>query len=223
MRSLTNTIRCLETSARSVLLVVSVLTLATAAGFAGSPGSETIHANYSQNENTIGLTLIVYGYSTSSDLALLSSAFKEGRDQGLATALSKTKAAGQCTIEGSAGYDVAFIQMVPTPSGRRITFIANRPHRFEETEPPALSQAFDLAVGQFDLNDTDPAKSTGFLYPASRLIVDEDGESHYDLAGNPLVLINILDSNETTVSAEPRVAVATGPDVGKDHSRSNAH
>jgi hypothetical protein len=39
----------------------------------------------------------------------------------------------------------------------RITFFANRPHPLDESDPLNASESFDLAVGQFDLNDTDPA------------------------------------------------------------------
>ena len=51
-------------------------------------------------------------------------------------------------------------------------------------------------MGQFDLNDTDPAKSTGFLYPASKLAVDNQGQPHYDLAGNPLLLVNVIETRQ---------------------------
>jgi hypothetical protein len=55
-----------------------------------------------------------------------------------------------------------------------------------------------LAIGQFSLNDTDPAKSTGFLYPASKLVTDPQGEFHHDLAGTPWALMNLLDSPQTS-------------------------
>jgi hypothetical protein len=206
-----------------ILMLLGTFTLAPTLGFAGSPPSETIQATYSQAGDTIGVTLVVYNYSTASELQLLSLAFQQGQDRELAAALSKTRAAGQCTITGALGYDVAFIQMVLTPTGRRITFIASRPHPFNEADPPATPQSFDLAVGQFDLNDTDPAKSTGFLYPASKLVIDEQGESHYDLAGIPWALGNVLDSNGTPPLTEPRVADAAGLDLGKDLSPPGGH
>ena len=131
---------------------------------------ETIQATYSQAGNTIGVTLIVYNYSTPSDLQTLSQAFQKGQDRELATALSITKAVGHCSITGALSYDVDFIQMVPTPTGRQIIFITSRPHPVDESGPPGAPQSYDLAVGQFDLNDTDPAKSTGFLFPASKLV-----------------------------------------------------
>jgi hypothetical protein len=202
---------------------VGTFTLATALGFASSPNPETIQATYSQAGNTIAVTLVVYNYSTSSDLQVLSLAFQEGQDRGLATALSRTKAVGQCSIAGALSYDVAFIQTVLTPTGRRITFITSRPHPLDEADPPASTQPFDLAVGQFDLNNADPAKSTGFLYPASKLVIDEQGEFHYDLAGSPWPLVNVLDSNGTAPSTESRVAEAAGPDPGKDHPPSSGH
>ena len=141
----------------------------------------------------------------------------------MATALSKTKAVGRCLISGSLGYDVAFIQMVLTPTGRQIIFIASRPHPTDVSDPPAMSPSFDLAIGQFDLNDADPAKSSGFLFPASKLVSDEQGAFHYDLTGVPWALVNVFDSNGTPPIAESRVADTTGPGLGKDRLLSGGH
>jgi hypothetical protein len=168
--------------------------LGSAPGLSSDLKPESIQATYSQAGSTIAVTLVIYNYSTPSDLQVLSLAFQEGQDRGLATALSKTKAVGHCSISGTLSYDVSFIQMVLIPTGRRITFITSRPHPFDETDPAQASQTFDLAIGQFDLNDADPAKSTGFFYPASKLVVDPQGEFHYDLAGNPWALVNVLDT-----------------------------
>jgi len=193
------------------LLLVGILAVGTTSGFARSPSFETIRATYSQAGNTIGVTLIVYNYSTSADLQVLSLAFQEGQDRELATALSKTKAVGLCTITGDVSFDVAFIQMVVTPTGRQITFIANRPLQSDEVNPSSDSQSFDLMVGQFDMNDADNSKSTGFLYAASRLVVDEQGKFHYDLAGIPWSLVKVLDSNWAPALAEREAPDATGP------------
>jgi hypothetical protein len=142
----------------------------------------------------ISVTLTIDGYSNLADMQTLSQAFEEGQDQALVLALSKTKAVGHCSISGALSYEVAFIQMVVTPTGRQITFITNRPLQAGGASPDTPSQSFDLAVGQFNLNDTDNTKSTGFLYPASKLVIDEKGEFHYDLTGTPWSLVNILDS-----------------------------
>jgi hypothetical protein len=192
-------------------MLVATIGLATTLGFARSPGIETIRATYAQAGNVIGVTLVVYNYSTSADLQVLSLAFQEGQDRELAAALSKTKAVGHCTITGDPGFEVAFIQVVLTPTGRQITFIANRPLQSDEVNPSSDSRSFDLMVGEFDMNDTDNTKSTGFLYPASRLVVDEQGESRYDLAGIPWSLVKVLDSNWALALAERGAPDATGP------------
>jgi hypothetical protein len=158
----------------------------------------------------VRVTLTVYNYSTSADLQVLSLAFQRGHDRELATALSKTKAAGLCSITGGLSFDVAFIQMVTTPTGRQITFIANRPLQPDEVNPSSDSQSFDLLVGQLDMNDADNTKSTGFLYRASRLVIDEQGEFHYDLAGSPWSMVNVLDSNWAPAQAGHEAPAATG-------------
>ncbi len=193
------------------MLLAGLLAFATTSAFSSSPASEKIQATYAKDGNAVRITLIVYNYTTSADLQVLSQAFQEGQDRELAAVLSKTKAAGLCSIAGDPGFDVAFIQMVQTPTGREIIFIANRPLQPDEANPSPDSQFFDLLVGQFDIIDTDNTKSTGFLYPASRLVMDEQGNFHYDLAGNLSSLINVLDSNWGPASARREAPDATGP------------
>lgn len=223
MGLLTSSFRCVRNSVSPTPMWVAIVALATTLGFANTPNQETVQATLFQAGNTIGVTLIVYNYSPSSDLQVLSQAFQAGQDRELATALSKTKAVGRCLISGSLGYDVAFIQMVLTPTGRQIIFIASRPHPTDVSDPPAMSPSFDLAIGQFDLNDADPAKSSGFLFPASKLVSDEQGAFHYDLTGVPWALVNVFDSNGTPPIAESRVADTTGPGLGKDRLLSGGH
>jgi len=211
MGTLTSTNRCLRNSVLPILALVGAFTLAATRGFAASPSFEKIRATYAQAGNTIGVTLIVYNYTTSADLELLSLAFQQGQDRQLAAALSKTKAAGHCSIAGDPIFDVAFIQMVVTPTGREITFIANRPLQSDEVSSDPDSQSFDLMVGQFEINDTDNTKSTGFLYLASRLVVDEQGAFHYDLAGSPWSLVNVLDSNWAPALTARQAPDANGP------------
>jgi hypothetical protein len=61
------------------------------------------------------------------------------------------------------------------------------------------------------LNDTDNTRSTGFLYPASKLVLDDQGVFHYDLAASPWSLANILDSNWAPALAEDRTRDAILP------------
>lgn len=223
MGPLTGTNRCVRRSTSPFVIMAAGLTLAIAPGFAHALNPETIRATYSQAGNTVDVTLVVYNYSTPSDLQVLSQAYKQGQDRELAIALSKTKAVGRCVIAGGAGYDVAFIQVLLTPTGRQIIFVTSRSHPFDESDPPAASQSLDLAIGQFDVNDTDPAKSTGFLFPASKLVVDELGAFHYDLTGIPWALVNVQDSNGRPPATEPRVADAISLELGKNYSPPSGH
>jgi hypothetical protein len=209
MRRLTGVIRCGRKLRSSSLLLAGLLAFASTPRLSSSQGLETIHATYAKDGNVVRIKLVVYNYTASADLQVLSTAFHKGKDRELAALLSKTKAAGSCSIAGDPSFDVAFIQMVATPTGREIVFIASRPLQSDEVNPSSDSQSFDLLVGQFDINDTDNTKSTGFLYPASRLVVDGQGEFHYDLAGAPWSMVNVLDSNWAPAPAVPKAPAAT--------------
>jgi hypothetical protein len=210
MGLLASVIRCGRKLGSSSLILLVTLALGAGPGFASGPNPERIQATYTQGGEAISVTLIIYDYTTASEKQILSQAFGEGRDQGLVAALSKTKAVGHCSITGDLSFDVAFIQMVVTPTGRQITFITNRPFQSDEAGPKMESQSFDLMVGQFDMNDTDKAKSTGFLFPASKLVIDGQGKLHYDLDGSPWSLVNVVDSKWATALAERQAPDAIG-------------
>jgi hypothetical protein len=202
MKLLANVFRCGRKPVFSSLLLLAILAPAAIPGFSIGPNQENIQATYTENGNAISVTLLIYDYTTPTEMELLSQAFQQGQDQGLVTELAKTRAAGLCSLTGDFSFDVAFIQMVATPTGRQITFITNRPLQSGEVNSNSESQSYDLMIGQFDMNDSDNTRSTGFLYPATRLVADEQGALHYDLAGNPWPLGNILDSNWAAASAE---------------------
>lgn len=73
------------------------------------------------------------------------------------------KAVGHCSITGTLGYGVAYIHMIPTPTGRKTRWITNRLLRFGEVYWDTQSQSFDLTTGEFELNDQDKSKSTAVL------------------------------------------------------------
>ena len=186
MGLLTAAIRTVRNAGIFNLLLGGTLTFGATLGLSSASIPETIQATYAQAGSTVTITLTIDSYSTPSELDTLSRAFQDGHDQALVTALSKTRAVGHCSIAGALGYDIAFIQMVVTPTGRRITFVTNRPPQLGEAHPDSTSPPYDLAFA---------SKSTGFLFPASKMVIDKQGELHYDLAGTPWPLVNVLDSN----------------------------
>jgi hypothetical protein len=180
------------------LLLVGVLTLGIPPfGFSRGPKPETIEASAfgtsSQLGAVVGVTLEIYDFSTPEDRQILIEAFEKGQNQGLVNALSRMKAVGHCSITGTLGYDVSYIRVLPTPTGRKITFVTNRQLRFAEEYFDTQSQSFNLTAGELDLNDVDKNKSTGVLYPAAQLVIDKQGQLQFDLNQNPWRLVDILD------------------------------
>lgn len=135
--------------------------------------NETIDATAfgtgSQMGANIGVTLNIYEYSTPADRQILVQAYEKGQNQGLVNALQRMKAVGHVEITGTLGYDCSYIRMIPTPTGRKIVFITNRPIRFGEAFFDTQSQSFNLTAGIIEINDLDKTKSAGVLYPAAHL------------------------------------------------------
>ncbi len=178
------------------LLIAGLLIAGSTASFAANK-SETIEATAMGTSTQMGsqfsITLNIYDYSTEADKQILVDAFQSGKDQGLVNALSKMKAAGHIEVTGTLGYDCSYIQVIPTPTGRKIRFVTNRLLRFGEVYWDTRSTAYNLTAGEFDLNDTDKSKSTGVFYPAAELVIDKQGELQMNLIGNPWNLVGVID------------------------------
>jgi hypothetical protein len=178
------------------LLIMGILILVSTLGFSANK-AETIEATAMGTDTQMGdhvsITLNIYDYSTQADGQMLAQAFEKGKNQGLVDALSKMKAAGHIEVTGTLGYDCSYIQMIPTPTGRKIRFVTNRLLSFGEVRRDSRTTAYNLTAGEFDLNDTDKSKSTGVLYPAAELVIDKQGELQMNLIGNPWKLVDILD------------------------------
>jgi hypothetical protein len=163
---------------------------------------ETIEASATgtgtQMGAVVGVSLEIYEYSTPEDYQLLVQAFEKGQNQGLVNALTRMKAVGHCSITGTLGYDVSFIKMIPTPTGRKIRFITNRQLRFGEVLADSQTTAFNLTAGEFDLNDQEKHKSTGVLYPAAQLVIDKEGKLQFQLNQNPWTLVDVIDWKGTS-------------------------
>ena len=179
-----------------VLIFTSVLLLMAIPGFSRDK-YETIDATAwgtsTQLGRNIGITLIIYEWSTPEDKAVLTEAFQKGSNKGLVNALEKMKAVGHISITGTIGYDVSFIRLIPTPTGRKIRFVTNRQIRFGEAYYDTQSQSFDLTAGEIDINDQDKSKSAGVLYPAAQLGIGDDGQLTLNLNQNAWRLGDIID------------------------------
>jgi hypothetical protein len=159
--------------------------------------NETIEASAmgtsTQLGQVVGISVEIYDFSTPEDRQVLVEAFEKGQNNGLVNALSKMRAVGHCSITGTLGYDVSFIRMIPTPTGRKIRWVTNRQLRFGEVYADSQSQSFNLTAGEFDIDDTDKSKNTGVLYPACQLAIDKQGQLQFQLNQNPWKLVDIID------------------------------
>lgn len=181
------------------LLLTLLLAAAGPAISADDRPSETIDAQAmgtsTQLGKNVGIKVIINRFSTQEERQVLVDAFKRGQHQGLVKALQDMKPVGRIAITGTLGYDLSYIALIPSPTGRKIRFAANRWIRFGEAYHNTQSQAFDLTAGEFDLNDADNKKSTGVLYPAAQLIINKQGQLQFELRQNPWKLVNIIDWN----------------------------
>ena len=155
--------------------------------------SATARGTGTQLGGSVGVTLIINQPSTPEDRQTLIQAFQKGQNQGLVDALRKMKAVGHVAISGTIGSDCAYIRMVPTSTGRKIVFVTNRWIRTPEVRNDTQSQAYNLTAGILDINDQDKSQSSGVLYPAAQLTINNEGEPQWDLRANAWKLIDIID------------------------------
>jgi hypothetical protein len=191
-----------NSAVRSVVsaLLVAIVTSGLAVQLAAQDKAvETIDARAmgtsTQLGKNIGIQLRISRYSTDEDRQVLKDAFQKGQNQGLVDALSKMKPVGRIAITGTVGYDLSYIRVVQTATGRKIRFVTNRPIRFGEAYNNTRSTAYNLTAGEVEINDADKSKNSGVLLPAAQLIINKEGQLEFDLRQNPWQLVNIIDWN----------------------------
>lgn len=193
----------MNTASKALKIAVACLVVMamTVPGFARDK-YETIDATAygtsTQLGRNVGVTIIIYEFSTPENRQALVEAFQKGQNQGLVNALSKMPAVGRIQIPGTLGYDLSFIRMIPSPTGRTIRFVTNRKITFGEAYADTQSQSFDLTAGEVQLNDQDKSKSGGVLYPACQFTINKDGELQIELNQNAWRLSNIIDWKGTS-------------------------
>ena len=183
----------------SLLLVALLLTAVTLAISADDRKVETIDATATGTSTQLGKTVnvkvTIYEFSTPEDKQVLVDAFKKGQNQGLVNALTKMPAVGRIAITGTLGYDLSYIRLIPTETGRKIRFITNRQLRFGEVYANSQTVSYNLTAGEFDVNDSDKSKNSGVLYPAAQLVINKEGQVEFQLNKNPWNLVGIIDWN----------------------------
>ena len=183
-----------------LLLTALFLTAVTVALSADDRKVETIDATAMGTSTQLGkmvsVKVTIYEYSEEEDRQILIEAFTKGQNEGLVNALTKMKSVGRIAITGTIGYDLSFIRLIPTATGRKIRFVTNRLLRFGEAYYNTQTTAFNLTAGEIDINDSDKDKSGGVLYPAAQLVINKEGQLEFQLNQNAWKLVNIIDWNK---------------------------
>ena len=185
----------------SSLLVAVLLLTAVALAVSGDDRKvETIDATAmgtsTQLGKNVGIKVTIYEFSAQEDRQVLVDAFKKGQNRGLVNALTKMRSVGRIAITGTLGYDLSYVGLIPTDTGRKIRFVTNRQIRFGEAYANSQTIAYNLTVGEIDLNDSDKSKSSGVLFPAAQLVINKEGQLEFQLNKNPWKLLNIIDWNQ---------------------------
>lgn len=185
-----------------LLLVMFFLAVALVIS-ADDRGAEVIDAiamgTSTQLGQTVSVKVTVYEFSTDEDRAILVDAFKQGQNEGLVNALTRMKSVGRIAITGTVGYDLSYIRLIPTPTGRKVRFVTNREIRFGEHYYNTQSKSYNLTAGEIEINDSDKDKNSGVLFPAAQLIINKEGQLEFQLRQNAWKLTSIIDWHKVGV------------------------
>jgi hypothetical protein len=157
----------------SGILVVSILT--SLSSFAQK--RETIQAQAfgtsTMSGRNFGITILINGYSTPADQKALIDAFDSGGHDAMVKVLSKMKSKGRVRLSsGGVGYEIAYIRNIPTPTGRTVRLMTDRPINIGEAMFSTRSKDYDLSLLELHLSST-KSKNTGNLVIGGRFRVSK--------------------------------------------------
>lgn len=127
-----------------------------------------------ENGRTLPLVVHVDSYTPARELRTLSLLLKKRGQDAMEAALFKMKPRGWIRIGSSLGYQVPLISSVPTPSGRRIVVIADRPIQFWEQWRDSRSVHYPFGMIILDLDHT--GHGEGRLIAAMQAKFNEAGQ-----------------------------------------------
>jgi len=119
-----------------------------------------------------GITIRIESYSTPADQKALIDAFQQGGHDQLVKVLSKMKSRGRVGITGELGYQIAYVRNIPTPTGRTVRIITDRPINIGEARYNGRSMDYDLSLVELHLNK-DKDESKGNLVVGGRFTVNK--------------------------------------------------
>lgn len=140
---------------------------------------------------TFNVTIIIESYSTAEDQQVLLEAFQKSGNQGVVNALSKMPAKGHIAITGTLGYDVNYVRVFQTPTGRKIRLVTDRPITFGELWTDSRSTDYSLSALELDIGNG-KGQSGGTLLPACQFSVTKEKELTIEAYANPWKLTDVI-------------------------------
>lgn len=186
--------RCIEII---MAIAISGMLLSATDGTSQSKSKrETIQATAMGQMRSAGrmfnIDILIDSYSTPQDQKTLINAFTSGGHDALVKALSKMKGKGRVSVTGTVGYQIAYVRSFPTPNGRKIRIITDRPINVGEAIYNGRSTDYDLSA--IDLNIAkDQDKSEGMLILAGKFRVDKNKQIELESLGDAWRLTNVME------------------------------
>jgi hypothetical protein len=136
------------------------------------------------------ITINIESYSTPTDQKTLIDAFNSGGHDGLVKALSGMSSRGRVAVEGTLGYQIAYIHSVSGANGRTLRLLTDRPIQAGEALVGGRSKPYDLSGIELNLAN-DKKKSEGYLALAGKFKQDKTGQITWESLGSAWKLVNI--------------------------------
>jgi hypothetical protein len=175
----------------AAMAVLAILTAALAAGQSRQQFQAQAFGQGTQAGRTFGVKIIINEYSTPADQKILIDAFASKGMEGLSNAIRKMPAKGRIAITGTVGYDVNYIRLFQTPTGRKIRLVTDRPITFGEAWTDSRSRDYTLSA--VELNVGSDGKGTGALLPACQFKINKENELEIEAYRNPWRLAEVFE------------------------------
>lgn len=151
---------------------------------------------YSMNRGAtmVGVDIRVKAYTDNDKTQQFATALVEGGQEALTKALEKSDDIGSIQLTGRVGfYDFKLIRSRPTPTGRRIVAVCDRPLQFGELYGGTRSTDYTIGIMILDLKQDKKGKEvgTGTLYYAAKVKIKNKTIKieHFQL--HPVRLVNV--------------------------------
>lgn len=128
--------------------------------------------------------------STAEDRKALVDAFQRSGHEGVLNALKHMKSKGRASIEGTVGYEIRFIDELPSNKGRRFRLITDRPLGFFELY--GATRSLEYSIGVAELIITHDGKGSGILLPACKLRWNKSKQLEIETLRNPWEIRNMI-------------------------------